>query len=192
MSASPDPRSDEAVMQALVAGDLDAYDVLVSRFQGRLFHFVLRRVRDRGLAEDLVQETLLKLWRHRASFRHGSRLSTWLFTLCLNVCRDHWRRSKPESSLERPEVSLAAEIKRLTQPQVNALDQAQQHELSERLLQALEQLPPSSAALLKRRSDEDLTLEEAGKRVGLSPAAARAAASRAYKKLREILKDSGD
>src|SRR5688572_9861970 len=97
----PDAPSDEELMQSLVGGDLAAYDELVRRFQGRLFHRALRRVRDRGLAEDLVQETLLKLWRHRDGSRHGSRLSTLLSTLCLNLCRDHWRRAKPESSLER-------------------------------------------------------------------------------------------
>lgn len=179
-------------MQALVDGDLDAYDVLVSRYQGRLFHFALRRVRDRGVAEDLVQETLLKLWRHRASFRQGSRLSTWLFALCLNLCRDHWRRQKPESSLERPEVAMAAELKRLSQPQMDALDAVQQQEVAERLLDALEQLPPVSAQLLKQRSAEGLTLEEVGQRLGLSHEAARAAASRAYKKLRDLLKRDKD
>ncbi len=188
MSSMPE-RSDEELMQALVGGDLDAYESLVGRYQARLFHFALRRVRDRSQAEDLVQETLLKLWRHRESFRHGSRLSTWLFALCLNACRDHWRRAKPESSLERPEVAFAAELKRMGQPGFDALDLAQQHELSERLLQALEQLPPVSAQLLKQRSAEGLTLEEAGERLGLSPAAARAAASRAYKRLRAILKE---
>jgi RNA polymerase sigma-70 factor (ECF subfamily) len=191
MSIPPGP-TDEALMQALVDGDLDAYDILVSRYQGRLFHFALRRVRDRGVAEDVVQETLLKLWRHRASFRQGSRLSTWLFTLCLNLCRDHWRRQKPESSMERPEVAMAAEMQRLGQPQMDALDAVQQQEVAERLLDALEQLPPVSAQLLKQRSAEGLTLEEAGQRLGLSHEAARAAASRAYKKLRDLLKRDDD
>jgi RNA polymerase sigma-70 factor, ECF subfamily len=185
----PEAPSDEELMQSLVGGDLAAYDELVRRYQGRLFHFALRRLQDRGLAEDMAQEALLKLWRHRDSFRHGSRLSTWLFTLCLNLCRDHWRRAKPESSLERPEVAMAAEMKRLGQPQLDALDRVQQQEVAERLLQALEQLPVVSAQLLKQRSAEGLTLEEAGQRLGLSPDAASAAASRAYKRLREILKD---
>lgn len=187
----PEAPSDESLMQSLVGGDMSAYDELVRRFQGRLFHFALRRVRDRGIAEDIAQETLLKVWKHRDSFRHGSRLSTWIFALALNLCRDHWRRAKPQSSMEQPEVAMAVELKRLRQPELDALGQAQAHELSERLLQALEQLPTVSAQLLKRRSTEDLTLEEAGERLGLSPAAARAAASRAYKKLRDLLKDDG-
>ena len=62
----------------------------------------------------------------------------------------------------------------------------------ERLLQALEQLPPSSGALLKRRSQDDVSLEQAGEELGMNPAAARAAASRAYKKLRELLHGDED
>lgn len=185
--------TDEALIQALVEhDDLDAYEELVRRFQGRLFHFALRRVSDRGVAEDLAQETLLKLWQHRHSFHHGSRLSTWLFALCLNLCRDHWRRTRPVSSLERPEVAAAAEWSSLRRRGDDPSRQAEKAELAERLLDALEQLPPLSAELLRRREAEDLTFEEAGEKLGLSPAAARAAASRAYKKLRSLLKKDTD
>jgi RNA polymerase sigma-70 factor (ECF subfamily) len=181
--------SDEELMQALAAhDDTAAYEELVQRFQGRLFHFILRRVGDRGVAEDLVQETLLRLWQKRHAFRHGSRLSTWLFAIGLNLCRDYWRRSRPESSLDRPEVALAAEHSSLRPPGEDPLRQAENAEVTEALLAALELLPPTSAALLRRRSSEDLTLEEAGSSLGLSPAAARAAAARAYKKLRLLLK----
>jgi RNA polymerase sigma-70 factor (ECF subfamily) len=183
---------DEALMQKVCAGDGGAFEELVGRFQGRLFHFALRRLRDRQGAEDVVQDTLLKVWKHRDSFRHGSRLSTWIFALCLNLCRDHWRRTKPESSLDRAEVAFAAEASSLRQRGPAADEVAAQHELSERLLQALEQLPPAAGALLKRRSQDDLSLEQAGAAVGLSPAAARAAASRAYKRLRELLDGGKD
>ena len=183
---------DEALMRQVCAGDGDAFEELCARFQGRLFHFALRRLHDRQAAEDAVQETLLKLWRHRDSFRHGSRLSTWVFTLCLNLCRDHWRKVKPESSLDRLEVSMAAEHSSLRQRGPGADEQAAQHELSELLLQALEQLPPASGALLKRRSQDDVSLEQAGQELGLSPAAARAAASRAYKRLRELMQGDQD
>ena len=180
---------DEALMRQVCAGDADAFDELVGRFQGRVFHFALRRLRDRQAAEDVVQDTLLRVWRHKDSFRHGSRLSTWIFALSLNLCRDHWRRLRPESSLERSEVAFAAEASSLRRRGPAADEVAAQHELSERLLQALERLPPTAGALLKRRSQGDLSLEEAGESVGLGPAAARAAASRAYKRLREMLNE---
>jgi len=179
--------SDEDLMRAVCSEDAQAFDELAGRFQTRLFHFILRRVRDRQVAEDLVQETLLKVWRHKDSFRHGSRLSTWIFALSLNLVRDHWRKAKPESSMERPEVAMAAEFSSLRHREGDASEQAAGHELSALLLEALGHLPAQSAELLRQRSTEDLTLEEAGKRVGLGPEAARAAASRSYKKLKAYL-----
>jgi RNA polymerase sigma-70 factor (ECF subfamily) len=178
---------DEALMRAVQAGDVEAFDELARRFQPRLFHFCLRRLSQRQAAEDAVQETLLRVWKHRLSFRQDSKLSTWVFTLAVNLCRDHWRRSKPESSLTRPEVAVAAEWSSLRRPDDSPEDLAQDHELAELLLQALETLPPQSAALLRAKSAQDLTLEEAGKQVGLGPSASRAAASRAYKKLKVFL-----
>ena len=182
-----DKPSDEELMQAVCADDMAAYEELVRRFQGRLFNFALSRLRDRQVAEDVVQETLLKVWRHKASFRHGSRLSTWVFALALNLCRDHWRRAKPDSSMELPEIAVAAEHSSQRGRPSDASDNAERQELSEMLLEALEQLPPQSAKLLTSRTQDDLTLEEAGERLGLSPAASRAAASRAYKKLKTYL-----
>jgi RNA polymerase sigma-70 factor (ECF subfamily) len=184
--------SDEDLMLAVCAEDAAAFDEVVRRFQTRLFYFALRRVSERQAAEDVVQETLLKVWRHRDSFHHGSRLSTWIFALCLNLCRDHWRKTKPESSLDLPEVALAAEHSGLRRRENDASVQAYQRELAEILMEALQQVPERSAELLLQRSRLDLTLEEAGQRVGLGPEAARAAASRAYKKLRAYLKQRMD
>lgn len=180
-------QSEEALMQAVQADDAEAFDELARRFQTRLFHFCLRRLSQQEAAEDAVQETLLRAWKYRHSFRADAKASTWIFALAVNLCRDYWRRSKPESSMERPEVAVAAEWSNLRRPADSPEDLAQDHEASELLLQALESLPPQVAALLKVKRDHDLTLEEAGKQVGLSPAAARAAASRAYKKLKAFM-----
>jgi RNA polymerase sigma-70 factor (ECF subfamily) len=183
---TPQP-SDEALMRLVQAGDQAAFEELASRYQPRLFYFCLRRLSQRQAAEDAVQETLLRVWKHRASYREGSKLSTWIFAVAVNLCRDHWRRSKPESSLARPEVAMAAEFSSLRQPEESPEDLAQDHQMAELLLQALECLPPQAAALLKSRQQHGGSLEEAGREVGLSPTAARAAASRAYKKLKTFL-----
>lgn len=178
---------DETVMRAVSFNDTEAFEELVRRFQVRLFRFSLRRVQDRQIAEDVVQETLLKVWRHRGGFRQDARLSTWVFAMCLNLVRDHWRRLKPEQSLELPEVALAAEYSRLRARPKDASERAEQGELAGLLMDALENLGGRGAELLLRRGYDDLTLEDAGKQVGLGPEAARATASRAYKKLKIYL-----
>jgi len=178
---SPD---DETLMESLLGGDEAAFEELARRFEPRLYYFAYRHVREAEVAKDLVQETLLRLWRHKAEFRRGSRLSTWVFAINLNLCRDHLRRSGRLSSLERPEVALAAEMSRGRKTDPTALEQAEKKEMALLLSEALDALPALQGRLLRLRNDEELSFEDAGKRLGLSPAAARAAASRAYKKLK--------
>jgi RNA polymerase sigma-70 factor (ECF subfamily) len=175
---------DETLMRRLLQGDETAFEELARRFEKRLYYFAWRHVRESEVAKDLVQETLLRLWRHKAEFRMGSRLSTWLFAINLNLCRDHLRKNGRLSSLERPEVALAAEIMTQGKGAPTALDAAERNEMVSLLSQALDALPPLQGQLIRMRNSEDISFEDAGKRLGMSPAAARAAASRAYKKLK--------
>lgn len=184
--------SDEALMAKVCAGDMGAFDELVKRFQPRLYAFAVRRLHDDGAAEDVVQETFLKVFKYRESFRQEARFSTWVFTLALNLIRDYYRRLKPESSLERPEVAMAAEFSRHRPLQEAADKLVEKSELSELLMQAVEALPPSAKALIQSRLIQGHSFEEAAKALGLSPEAARAQASRAYKKLRQLLGDKID
>ena len=175
---------DETLMQSLLRGDESAFEELCHRFEARLYYFGFRHLHNAEAAKDLVQETLLRLWRHRHEFRSGSRLSTWLFAINLNLCHDYLRKNGRLSSLERPEVAFAAELSAGRKREVGALERAEQNELLSLLSEALDALPPLQGRLLRLRNDEELSFEEAGNRLGLSPDAARAAASRAYKKLK--------
>jgi RNA polymerase sigma-70 factor (ECF subfamily) len=136
----------------------------------------------------LVQETLLRIYRHRAQWRKGSRLSTWIFAILLNLCRDYGRRSGRFSSMEIPEVARAAEHSKFRRQEPSPLAQAESNQLLELLSEALAALPPQQAELLKLKTGKDLSFEEAGRELGIKPAAARASASRAYKKLRQWMR----
>lgn len=175
---------DEALMDRLLGGDEGAFEELCRRFETRLYYFAWRHVRDSEAAKDLVQETLLRLWRHQAEFRRGSRLSTWVFAINLNLCRDYLRKNGRLSSIERPEVALAAEMSSSRKSGPSALEEAEKNEMAGLLSEALDALPPLQGKLIRMRNDEELSFEEAGGRLGMSPQAARAAASRAYKKLK--------
>jgi RNA polymerase sigma-70 factor (ECF subfamily) len=181
---SSSAESDENLMQRLLAGEEAAFEELARRFEARLYYFAWRHLRDEEAAKDMAQETLLRLWRHRAEFRSGSRLSTWVFAINLNLCRDYLRKNGRLSPIDRPEVALAAEMSEQRKGKPTALDAAEKREMLGLLGQALDSLPGLQAELLRLRNEEGLSFEEAGGRLGLKPAAARAAASRAYKKLK--------
>jgi RNA polymerase sigma-70 factor (ECF subfamily) len=82
------------------------FDAGVTEFRAKLRAFVRRRVRDDATADDLTQETLLKVYRSRTTLQEGQRLEAWLYRIARNTIVDHYRRQRP--SAELPEA-LAAE-----------------------------------------------------------------------------------
>ena len=89
-------------MAAYVAGDRAALDELFQRLAPVLLRVLARQLPNREEANDLVQQTFLQLHRSRNDFREGARLRPWLFTIAINLKREHFRRVK-----RRPEAPLA-------------------------------------------------------------------------------------
>jgi RNA polymerase sigma-70 factor (ECF subfamily) len=82
------------------------FDAGVLQMAPRLRAFLRRRVRDDATADDLTQETLLKVYRSRAALRDGARLEAWLYRVARTTLIDHYRRQKPTEELP---PALAAE-----------------------------------------------------------------------------------
>lgn len=83
----------ELIRQA-AGGRSEAFRRLVERNQAAVFHLSLRMLGDREEAEDVVQETFLRLYRHLPDYKAGHKLSNWLYTIALNLCRNKLRRRK--------------------------------------------------------------------------------------------------
>jgi len=89
-SAQPSDARDRADMERLAAGQDAALNDLMERHATRLFHFLCRMVGNEDDANDLAQETFVRVFRARASFRTGEKFSTWLFTIAANLARNHF------------------------------------------------------------------------------------------------------
>ena len=83
---------DEDLIVQVQNGQRKAYDELVSRYKGRLFSFILRMVKDPTLAEELTQETLIRVYIHAEKYREIARFSTWVFTIATNLVRNKMRQ----------------------------------------------------------------------------------------------------
>jgi RNA polymerase sigma-70 factor (ECF subfamily) len=90
--ASLQKSSDEAVMEALVEGDKHAIQVLFARHNVRVFRYVVRLVRNPSVAEDLVNEVFLEVWRQPGKFSGRSRVATWLLAIARNKALTVLRR----------------------------------------------------------------------------------------------------
>ena len=102
-------------MLAFQGGDESAFDRLFERWAGRLLHFLERIVREPAVAEELVQETFLRVHRARERYRPEARFSTWLYTIASNAARNELRRpfrkaphTSTDEEREGPPLELAA------------------------------------------------------------------------------------
>jgi RNA polymerase sigma-70 factor, ECF subfamily len=93
---------DRADMERLAAGQDAALNDLMDRHATPMFHFLCRMVGNEDDANDLAQETFIRVFRARTSFRINENFSTWLYTIAANLARNHfrWRSRHPNVSLE--------------------------------------------------------------------------------------------
>lgn len=85
------PELDRQRMLAVQAGDRKAFRELWDRWHGLVFQFLLRRTGRRSTAEDALQRTWIKVWRHRESYDGTRAFKPWLYTIAVNSGRDAWR-----------------------------------------------------------------------------------------------------
>ena len=102
MTAVPPDEQDAQDMARLAVGHDAALNELMARHAERLFHYLMRSLQDEADAEDLAQETFVRVYQHRAKFDHRQKFSTWLYAIASNLVRDRyrWRARHPQVSLE--------------------------------------------------------------------------------------------
>jgi RNA polymerase sigma-70 factor, ECF subfamily len=97
--------SDEALLRRYVEGDTSAFQMLVTRYQRELFHFLARFLGDRAAADDMFQEAFLQVHESARTFDTTRRFRPWLFTIAANKARDYLR-----SKMRHPTAPLDAPI----------------------------------------------------------------------------------
>jgi RNA polymerase sigma-70 factor (ECF subfamily) len=86
--------SDEQLIARFQLGDVQAYDILVRRYKDQLLNFVFRFVGNRSDAEDIVQETFLRVYRNKHMYKEIAKFSTWVYTIAGNLAKTELRRRK--------------------------------------------------------------------------------------------------
>jgi len=101
--------TDEQLMQRFASGDHDAFDTLVERYKRPLFTVIYRMTGNRADAEDIFQETLMRIVRHKKAFDPDKTFSSWVYAIATNLCRDRARKLKNRSAGELDEERLASD-----------------------------------------------------------------------------------
>ncbi len=170
-----------------------AFRELVRRYERPVFSLVYRMVRDREMAEDLSQETFVKVLNHIDRYRPEFKLSSWLFKIANNVAIDHLRRRQLDtvSMAGSPHAATASEIE-ATSFDVegggeSALDELEARELGTAIERAIAQLRPEYRSCIMLRHVEGRSYEEIAATLDLPLGTVKTYIHRARHQLRDAL-----
>ena len=170
--------TDEEVMREIAHGNEKAFHELLIRYEKRVFALAWRLCFDQTTAEDLTQETFLKIWRNAGSWRPEAKLETWIYRVLYNLFIDNRRRVKGQSEElsedihseeDSPELAL---IKKRT---------------AQKVAQALNKLPERQKEALILCYYQDMKAKDAAEVLSVSQSALEALLFRARQTLKDIL-----
>ena len=172
---------DESGIQQLVLdaqnGNQESFGRIYELFAGRIFNFLLVRVRHQQTAEDLLHTVFLKAWGNLGSYvRTKAKFSTWLFQIANFTVIDHWRTKKETVELDKIDNLSALAV----EPEL--------FEKYDYLWAALSELPQDMQTVLELRFRQDLSVEETSLVMQKSTVAIRVLQHRAIKALKNKLK----
>jgi RNA polymerase sigma-70 factor (ECF subfamily) len=168
------------LLERFAAGDLDAFESLFRQYQGEVYRWILRIVRNTATAEDLTVETLWRIYRAHAQFDVAKgNCGPWMRRIATNVAIDHLRRSRHEIPL--PD-NLAAPAQ---QPP------AEQLELRREILDAVNKLSPRLRAVVLLALVEEESYESIAQALGISENAVKVRVFRGVRILRKTLTQAG-
>ena len=147
---------EEALVARVAAGDVHAFETLYHRYEKRVYHYICTFVRDHALAEEVVGEVMLALWRDACHFAHQSRISTWIFGIARHKALDAVRRNGRAAHAAVPLEDLPD----LPSQDETALDSIQREQLGTVMRQALSALSTDHREILRLVFYEELPYED--------------------------------
>jgi RNA polymerase sigma-70 factor, ECF subfamily len=179
-----DSASDEILMAAYQAGNGQAFEALFDRYASSVYGFLVRRLGDEALAEDLYQEAFLRLHRARHSYDAERPFRAWLFGIVHNLLSDSLR-----SRARAPQTRPLDDDHPLPDRSLERL--VADRQLGRAVGRAVRALPDDEATVLLLARFEGLSYEDIAIVVGRTPAAAKQLAYRALKRVRAELAAGG-
>jgi len=182
-------KDDELILKAQ-QGELYSFDLLVKRYQKKIYYLAYRLVKNHDSADDIAQETFIHAYSAIKSFKIGYSFYTWLYRICMNLSINFLKRQKfviPESRFVEEANPLDREVTTL-----DPLSELASKELENKIEKALDSLPPKYKAVLILRIYEDYSYEEIAKTLKISTGTVMSRLFRARAKMQEMLKEYKD
>jgi RNA polymerase sigma-70 factor (ECF subfamily) len=178
----PAADGDRRILGRVASGDRDALAELYARFGGTLFRYLLQLTNERGLAEEVLQDTLVGVWKSAGTFEGRSSVQTWLIGIARRQAHNTLRRrSLPRADVEELDVLAASG----PDPEDAALAEAERAEVAA----AIRWLSPAHREILTLAFVDDLSYSEMATIVGVPEGTIKSRLSNAKRSLRALLQD---
>jgi RNA polymerase sigma-70 factor, ECF subfamily len=179
-AAARESSSDETLTRRIAAGDQSAMRTLFARYRVRVYRWLLRLVDDEALAEDLLSEVFLDVWRHAASFEARSSLSTWLLAIARYKAFSA-RRRRTDAELDEATVSTVPDTR--DDPEVTL----QKKNRAEALRRSLPRLSPQHREIIDLAYYHGKSVKEIAEIVSISEATVKTRMFYGRRKLAELV-----
>jgi len=181
--------TDEELIARFQEGDEQAYTELVNRYRDRLMSFVYRFINDLEKAEDIVQDTLLKLYTHRHYYRNIAKFSTWIYTIAGNLAKTELRRKKRHKVTNLSQMGSEESEYILPSVEPETGETAQGHFAEKQIQKAIQELPLHFRTVVILRDIQELSYEEISKIVDVPLGTVKSRINRARIQLQHSLKE---
>ena len=175
---------DQHYINLITNGDTNAFSVLVDRYKDLVYTLAIRMLKNREEAEEVSQDTFIKVYKSLNRFKGDSKFSTWVYRIAYNTSLDRLKKNKKHFNDVAIDEFTEHQIKTID----NALSQLESEEQSQAIQKCIAKLPSDDAFLLTLYYFEDQTLEEISKVIGITANNVKVKLFRSRKKLATIMK----
>ena len=180
--------TDEELISRFQNGEEHAYIELVKRYQDRLMSFVYRFVNDQVVAEDIVQDTLVKLYTHKDYYRNIAKFSTWIYTIAGNLAKTELRKNKRRKVTNLSEMGTDDWQYDIPGNEDTAEEVYGKFD-GEQIHKAIQSLPDHFREVIILRDIQELSYEEVSSIVEVPLGTVKSRINRARLQLQEMLKE---
>lgn len=187
MTGSKDDASFEAeLIRRIAAGERGAFDELYSRYSRPLFSYAFKFLKDRMIAEEVLQDAFVKIWRTSPRYNPAlSRPFSWAVLVTKRLCIDRLRRKKPESIVEDPTLFQSKEA--VFSQQRSPSETVAVNEEIGRMRAMLEKLPQAQKDSLSLAISKGLTQQEISDALGMPLGTVKTSMRRGMQRLRQLM-----
>ncbi len=181
--------TDEELVKRFQQGDQRAYIELVKRYKDRLLNFVFRYLNSYEQSEDVVQDTLMKLYTSAHMYREIAKFSTWIFTIAANLAKSELRRQKRRRVISIHSMGFDDKEYEIPSEDYSPEKETTSNYGEKQIQQAIDTLPDQFKTVIILREVQQLSYEEISQILGISIGTVKSRINRGRLRLQKMLKE---